>query len=239
MTNANLEKTILKQIKEKGLKPKPKSFFFFRNLAFWFLTGLFIFVGGFVFSILLYRMSDNISILEYVIADFFGNSFDILRLIPYFWLGMLAIFLGLSFFIFKRTDLAYRYDTSSIVFFMLTAIMIFGTAMFYIGISRKADLFTQRYLYFYDNYQKIQEIKKNIFIKKLSELGITENILKENPELEKLVYKKFAKNVLGKTYLYSSKEECQKKEIKCSSNDIFFEDEDGCGCREVYIKINQ
>ena len=115
--------------------------------------------------------------------------------------------------------------------------MIFGTAMFYMGISRKADLFTQRYLYFYDNYQKIQDIKKDIFIRKLIDLGVTEQILKENPKLEDLVYRKFAENVLGKTYLYTNKEDCFKEKIKCSANDIFFEDENGCGCRDIYIKI--
>ena len=115
--------------------------------------------------------------------------------------------------------------------------MILGVLFFYSGLAQKTDEISQRYLPFYNKYQKIQEIKKKIFISRLKEIGVTQKILEQNPELKKQIEEKFDKNVLGKIYLYRKPEQCLKDNFKCQNDEVFFEDAKGCGCREVYSNL--
>jgi hypothetical protein len=109
--------------------------------------------------------------------------------------------------------------------------------MFQFGLAQKTEEFSEKYIPFYNKYLKIQDLKKNIFIKKLKEIGVTKNILEKNHELKNKISDKFDKNVLGKIYLYRQPNICLKISFKCESDEIFFEDKKGCGCREIYSDL--
>ena len=109
--------------------------------------------------------------------------------------------------------------------------------MFYLGLPQKTEEFSQKYIPFYKKYIKIQNIKKKIFIKKLKNIGVTRQILEDNPSIKNKVSEKFDKTVLGKIYLFKKPEICLKNNFKCENNKIFFEDKKGCGCREIYSDL--
>jgi hypothetical protein len=116
--------------------------------------------------------------------------------------------------------------------------MVLGVGFFYSGFAQKTDEISSKYLPFYNKYQKIQEVKKKIFLSRLKEIGVTKEILEQSPELKKQIEEKFDKNVLGKIYLYKKPQQCLRDNFKCQSDEIFFEDKKGCGCREIYSDLN-
>ncbi len=233
--NSNFEQHILNKIKKDGIKPTPRYIFVLKNISFYIFTLFLILFGGLFFSIFLYRISNNFFIFESVIKHSSIIFSQGINFIPYIWLLLLSLSLIISVKLLRKADLIYRYDVSSIILSILISMFIFGLSMFYFGIAFRAEKIIKHYIPFYENYSKIQKIKKSIFIKKLHEIGITEELLKENIQLKKKVQEKFNSEVLGKRYLYTSAEICQKDNIICGETEIFFQDNDGCGCREIYM----
>lgn len=111
---------------------------------------------------------------------------------------------------------------------------VLGSVFFYLGLAQKTEEISAKYLPFYDRYVQVQDLRKKAFVRKMNNLGITKEILVENPELRKKVEEKFDKNVLGKIYLYRSPDVCVRESFKCERREIFFEDTKGCGCRDTY-----
>jgi|GEM_PF-4963200 len=120
---------------------------------------------------------------------------------------------------------------------MLGAAGVLGILMFYLGFSQKTEEFSQKYIPFYDRYEKITSIKKEIFTRKIKDLGITKEVLDQNPELRKEIEEKFNRNVLGKIYIYEKPNECLVETFNCQNDQLFFRDENGCGCREIYMNV--
>jgi hypothetical protein len=119
-----------------------------------------------------------------------------------------------------------------VLLFNISISFFLGILLFYSGLAQKADEFSSRHLGFYQKNIKITEIKKEIFLKKLKEIGVTKEVLKEHPELKKKIELKFDEKVLGK--IYHTKEECLEKKFSCEDNSIFFKDKKGCGCKKIY-----
>lgn len=84
MAKVNLEKVILDKIKSKKIEPKSREFFLFKNILFWFLSGLFVLFGAVSFASVLYKISDNMEVLKSVFLNKLRFSDSILYLVPYF-----------------------------------------------------------------------------------------------------------------------------------------------------------
>ena len=110
----------------------------------------------------------------------------------------------------------------------------FGLILYFAGVAQKTDEFSTKHLNFYQKNVKITEIKKEIFLRKIKEIGVTREVLKEYPELKDKIEEKFNEKVLGKRYLDT--EECQKQNIKyhCQKGEMKFKDDVGCGCKKIY-----
>jgi cell shape-determining protein MreC len=138
---------------------------------------------------------------------------------------------------YKKTKLFYRINLYIVILSAIVLSFLLGILMFHLGLAQKTEEFSEKYIPFYDRYLKIQNIKKEIFIKKLKKIGVTNDILEKNPNLKEKVSEKFDKNVLGKIYLYKKPGKCLKENFVCKSDEIFFSDKKGCGCREVYFDL--
>jgi len=62
-----------------------------------------------------------------------------------------------------------------------------GVVLFYIGVGQKTDEISSKHLGFYQKNIKITEIKKEIFLEKLRDIGITKELLSSHPELKKKI----------------------------------------------------
>ncbi len=237
MLKIDLEKKILDKIKSKKIEPKSKVFFILKNIIFWFFSFLFILFGAISFASVLYKISGNFKILETLFDNKLLSSNMIFYLIPYFWIALLILFIYLSLKNYKQTNFFYRRSLSLVILAAFSTSLILGSIFFYFGLAQKTEEISVRYLPFYNKHTKIQELRKRAFVTKMQELGITKNLLLENPDFRKKVEDKFDKNVLGKIYLYRSPEECLRESFVCESDEIFFQDDKGCGCREIYFDL--
>ena len=84
MAQRNLEKEILDKIKRDGIKPKPRLFFVFRNISFWFLSIVFIIFGAISFATILYKISGNYQVIRTILINNFNFSDALIFVIPYF-----------------------------------------------------------------------------------------------------------------------------------------------------------
>ena len=91
-----------------------------------------------------------------------------------------------------------------VVLSALSISFVLGSVFFYLGFAQKTEEISVKYLPFYNKYLKVQDLRKKAFVRKMNDLGITKEILADNPELRKKVEDKFDKNVLGKMYLFKN-----------------------------------
>ncbi len=232
--NTKLSKKIIKEIQEKQIIPKSKIFFIIKNMLFWLFSVLSVLIGAISFSTILYNLSGNQEIINAFLLK--NNiSLEIFNFLPVFWIIILIIFLLLSIKNYKKTNNFYKYNLYFIFLIIIVLAFGFGSLMFSVGIGQKTEQLTQNYLPFYNKHIQIMNLKKEIFKNKLQDIGVTSQILIENPELKEKIDKKFRENVLGKTYLYSPTE-CPFIEYTCPENKIKFSDDLGCGCRKLYLQ---
>ncbi len=237
MAKINLEKVILDKIKSEKIEPRSREFFLWKNILFWFLSALFVLFGAVSFASVLYKISGNMKILESVFLNKLHFSDSVIYLVPYFWIILLGIFVYLALVNYKKTKLFYRRSMSMVVLSALSISFVLGSVFFYLGFAQKTEEISVKYLPFYNKYLKVQDLRKKAFVRKMNDLGITKEILADNPELRKKVEDKFDKNVLGKMYLFKKPDVCVEESFKCESDEIFFEDVKGCGCRQVYFDL--
>jgi len=223
MTNKKLEQQILEKIKKEKIKPRPKVYFVIKNSFFISLFFISTILGAISFSVIFYIFSNDQSILNYFNLKYLKNGI-------FFWLLILIFFIFLALKNSKQIKNSYRYSWNILLLVNLSISIILGFVFFNFGLGKITDQLSSQYLDFYKKNIKITEIKKDIFLKKLKEIGITNEILEQYPELKDKVKNKFNSEVLGKNYF----DNCIKPYKKCPKNEVYFEDENGCGCRILY-----
>lgn len=226
MTN-NLEKRILDKIKKDDIRPKSKWYFVLKNSIYISSFVISILLGAISFSVLFYIFSNNQS----VIFDSY-NTYQLKNAII-FWIILLSLFLIISVWNNKYLKNSYRYQPSTIILFNISTSLILGLLLFYTGIAQKTDNFSSKHLDFYQKNIKITEIKKEIFLNKIKEIGITKEILAEYPELKDRIESKFDEKVLGKRYI-DRDINCKKESFTCNTSELPFKDKNGCGCKKIY-----
>lgn len=130
---SKLKEQVLQDIKKNGLQPTSKFYFVTRNYFFWLLFVVSVIVGAFAFSSILFALLLN---QEYWNAlPFFSKSSLFIQSVPFFWLGLLALFTASAWFNFKRTDGAHRRENATVVLASILFSMLLGVLLFRIGIA--------------------------------------------------------------------------------------------------------
>ncbi|MDD3662442.1 MAG: hypothetical protein PHT84_01095 [Candidatus Pacebacteria bacterium] len=153
MENKNISQIALEKIKEKGIRPISKKFFYLRKLLFWFLVVLSIVIGSISFAITISFLVNN----DWSLYRRFGFSF-ILQTLPYFWFICLGFFVFLGEFYYKKTYLGYRYRAMLIVGFYLLITVILGSLIYYLRIEDKIEQSIHRNVPIYRNFIFDREI---------------------------------------------------------------------------------
>jgi len=129
---------IIKKIKKDQIKPIPK----------WQcrLFGILIWAGVFFAVILssIFLSLVIINLLEIPFHIFSMNYFGLLiRFLPFFWLGLIGIFLFLGFLIFNKTKKAYRYRFLMIIAILFLVTLFFSLVLGRLKIDRQIRNFTE------------------------------------------------------------------------------------------------
>ncbi|MDD3774204.1 MAG: hypothetical protein PHW50_02930 [Patescibacteria group bacterium] len=154
-----ISKKTLEKIKQNRISLRPKWFFKFKNYIFWSLFVLSILFGGLSVATLIYQYqkADSFSAYYYVHHSFLKA---VILSLPYFWLVIILIFIGLAIYDFYLTKKSYRFNA----FFMFIASFIIslalGIILFYGGIGKKID---QKLTQDFSFYRQISQQKEKIW----------------------------------------------------------------------------
>ena len=116
----NISDKALKIINGAKIKPIPKWEFIVKNWGLWL---------GLVVSLGLLVLGSSLS--------WFGVIDKIIT--PYLWQLIVIIFLGISFLLFEQTKRAYRFQKWQVALIIIIGGLIFGGALFKIGLASRID----------------------------------------------------------------------------------------------------
>lgn len=124
-------KRLIEKIREQEISPKPKWFFFLRNRLV--LSGflLFILLGGISFSIVLLVLQQA----DFQLLEHFGHSRweSVLSLLPFLWLVLLVVALGLAMWSLRRIKRGYKFPLGQLAGYSVALSMVIGTLFFISG----------------------------------------------------------------------------------------------------------
>lgn len=144
----NISQETIKLIKKNQLKPKPRWEFIFKNSLIWGLFALALMVEGVLVSVVIEILSDH----DFDIYGQLGkNIFEYtLIVLPYFWLIVLAIIIGLAVYNFYLTKRGYRIHRYVIVLVSMAGGVLIGTLFYYIGLGYQVDETLARKMPYYN-----------------------------------------------------------------------------------------
>ncbi|NTV41093.1 MAG: hypothetical protein HGA61_02360 [Candidatus Moranbacteria bacterium] len=149
---------ILKTIKEAKVKPQPKWKFLVKNWSFWIMFGISLLVGALSFSVML----DLIIFHDWDIYFYLHKTFlqYVLLSLPYVWIILLIIFLGVAYFHFTHIKGWYRHRVYLVVSASVFLSFVCGIIFFFAGLGKTIDRIMTRNL---PIYGRVKINKENLW----------------------------------------------------------------------------
>ncbi len=133
----DLSKKVLEKIHEQELKPTPKWECLVKKYAWWFVLVIAVLFASLTIAVSLFLIkSTDWQIYLYLNKTRLGFVLDSL---PYFWLGLFAVFIILGYFNYRHTSKGYRYRFSTIMIVALLIVGSLGGTMFAVGIGQTVE----------------------------------------------------------------------------------------------------
>lgn len=103
----NLTKSILNRIEAENINPRSKWYYRIRYSSFWVLFGAMLVLGALSFAVMLFAINNtDFAILDYVDN---GGLEQLLSLMPFVWVFLVGIAVGLGVWGLKHTKRGYRF----------------------------------------------------------------------------------------------------------------------------------
>ena len=118
---------IVEEIEKRNLTPRPRFYFLLQRWVFWSLAALSSIVGGIALSIIIFLFFDH----DPEAARYLHQSLieDIMLAIPYLWLVIFVIFIGVAKYSIRHTKTGYKYATAKIISAILLTSILLGLTL--------------------------------------------------------------------------------------------------------------
>lgn len=128
---------VLEKIKEEKITPKPRWQFLLKDYFVWLAFAVSVIVGGLAFCVALsITINNDWDIYHYLSLS---PAKHILLSIPYIWIILIFLFLGLSFYNYKHTKGGYRHGAFVVLGLSVVGSVILGLVFNSLGMGRKID----------------------------------------------------------------------------------------------------
>lgn len=128
---------ILKNIKEKNIKPISRWKFIFKDYLIWGFFGLATIVGAVAMSVIIFIIKDNDwDIYKYLEKSFFSYM---LILLPYFWIVILFILAYLAYVNYRQTRKGYLINPYGLIIGSVLLSVVLGWALFNLKVGSYLD----------------------------------------------------------------------------------------------------
>ncbi len=130
---------ILLEIDKRKIDHVPRWKFMVKNLLFWSAFVIALIFGALSFAIIFFVLSNGDFDLYSHLPP--SRFLFFIQSIPFFWLGFLGIFLGLSILFFRVTKKGYRFSLSLVFGVVLGMSILFGALLHLNGESKDLERF--------------------------------------------------------------------------------------------------
>jgi len=140
---------VLEKIRKEKIEPKPRWHFLLKDYFVWLAFAVSAFVGALAFCVTLSIVVDN----DWDIYRYLSMSpaKHILLSLPYLWIVVILLFLGLAFYNYKHTKGGYRHGTFVVLALSIAGSVVLGLVFHSLGMGRKIDRIFSQNLPFYQN----------------------------------------------------------------------------------------
>lgn len=126
----DISKTALELIKKKKIRPIPKWEFVAKNWLLWLAVVICFLVLTLGVALSIFGLVDNV-------------------MNPYFWIGVVALFWLLSYFLFRKTKKAYRLEKWQIIILIVGVSLVSAGTIYRLGWAKEFDRSLAEKSYFY------------------------------------------------------------------------------------------
>lgn len=145
----NISSSVLEQIQNKEIAPKPKWSFLVKDSLVWIFGLLSLFVGSIGFAVILYMILNN----DWdVITDAASKRSIILASLPYFWIVVMVLFVLITEYNIRHTKNGYKYTLSTIALGTISASVVFGSLFYAIGFGKQIDYLFEENIDIYNRF---------------------------------------------------------------------------------------
>lgn len=150
MMNAEqFNQAVLDKIAEERIKPRPKWWFVWRNLAIWTMGVLALALGALSVSLIIYMQGlGEWSVYRSMQV---GYMEMMLVMVPVFWFVTLGLFILALYYNVKKTDQGYRYRPSYVLVIAILASLLLGLLLHAGGVSAWLDEVLSERAPYYEN----------------------------------------------------------------------------------------
>lgn len=140
---------VLCKIKEEKIEPKPRWQFLLKDYFVWLAFAVSVIVGGLAFCVVLSIISDN----DWDIYRYLNLSpaKHVLLSLPYIWIVLIFLFLGLAFYNFKHTKSGYRRGAFLVLGLSIAGSFVLGSFFHALGWGGKIDRIFAKNVPLYQN----------------------------------------------------------------------------------------
>lgn len=151
---SKLSSTIIKEIKEKDIKPIPKWQFALLHIGMWILFGFALLFGSLATGIILFHLATT----DWeVVPRIAGGLHSFIYVLPYIWILVVGLMIFLATKVYKHTIKGYRVRPSIIVTIAIIASLILGSILFATRFAQGMDKLLREKVQPYRQYQELRE----------------------------------------------------------------------------------
>ncbi len=135
-----LSDTIMKRIEAGESSPRSRSYFLLRDAALWSAAFLALLLGALAVSTIIFRINNFSRALPPPEEGQRAHElYELFVMLPYVWLGILALFGYLAYREFRRTKQGYKYELSTVIVSLVVMSGILGTTLYVAGSGYAID----------------------------------------------------------------------------------------------------
>ena len=157
MDHKDIGQKVLKIIKEKKIKPKPKWAFLLKDYSIWLISITSLIIGSLAFSVIIFLIKNN----DWDVYKYINNSlleFVILTL-PYLWFVILILFIAAVYYNFEHTKKGYKYQLCTVVIGSILFSALFGALLYNFGIGQAIDEVFAEKVPFYEKFRPDRRVR--------------------------------------------------------------------------------
>jgi hypothetical protein len=151
----NLQKNLIKTIKEKRIKPIPKIYFILKNAFYWLLGIFSIFFGGISINLIIYITSDLNQDNNFLFSK---KIYLFLSSIPLVWLISLIFTIIFALYFFKNTNKGYKKTIWFYLTINLISSLLLGFLLNNSNLKENLDDYISKNFSFYHKLEKRRSV---------------------------------------------------------------------------------